>query len=119
MKHSRNYKEVYKMDTYEVRITDIAFNHLKGIRNYIENELYSPNTAKNLFNNLYNGIKSLSVFPERHKTIDEQPWGSFGVRKCIVKNYYIYFYVDKDKKLVQIMGVIYSKQNQESVLEKL
>lgn len=107
------------MDTYEVRITDVAFNHLKEIRSYIENELYAPNAAKKLLEDLYKGIKSLSIFPERHKPIIEQPWGNLGVRKHIVRNYYIYFYVDKDKKLVQIMGVVFSKQNQENVLEEL
>ncbi|ADP39135.1 toxin RelE [Gardnerella vaginalis] len=38
---------------------------------------------------------------------DWQPWGNLGFRKIRVKNYYIYFLVDENRKEIQILAVIY------------
>ena len=73
-------------------------------------------SRKKIVRVLYKGINSLSVFPERHKVVKEYPWGDKGVRKLIVKNYFIYYIVDADDKIVKVLGVIYSKQNQENIL---
>lgn len=104
------------MDTYEVRITSIALEQINKIREYILYELCSPIAAKKLLEYFYKGINSLSVFAERHKVVEEYPWGDKGVRKLIVKNYFVYYIVDTDNKIVQVLGVIYSKQDQENIL---
>ena len=104
------------MDTYEVRITSIALEQINKIREYILYELCSPIAAKKLLEYFYKGINSLSVFPERHKVVKEYPWGDEGVRKLIVKNYFVYYIVDTGSKIIQVLGVIYSKQDQENIL---
>ncbi|MDZ7552441.1 hypothetical protein HXT23_05665 [Gardnerella sp. DNF00257] len=50
---------------------------------------------------------------------DEQPWGKLGFRKIRVKNYYIYFLVDENRKEVQILAVIYVRRDQARQLEEL
>ena len=50
---------------------------------------------------------------------DEQPWGKLGFRKIRVKNYYIYFWVNEDRKEVQILAVIYVRRDQAKQLEQL
>ena len=57
--------------------------------------------------------------PERIKPIDEQPWGSYGFRKIRVKNYYIYFWIDEEKKQVQIIAVIYVQMDQLKQIENV
>ena len=57
--------------------------------------------------------------PYRVKLIDEQPWGKLGFRKIRVKNYYIYFLVDENRKEVQILAVIYVRGDQARQLEEL
>ena len=44
-------------------------------------------------------------------TADGQPWGELGFRRIRVKNYYVYFCVDENKREVQILAVIYAIRN--------
>ncbi len=50
--------------------------------------------------------------PKRIKPIDEHPWGALGVRKILVKNYYIYFIVDDTAMEVKVIAAIYTKMDQ-------
>ncbi|MCT7679073.1 MAG: type II toxin-antitoxin system RelE/ParE family toxin [Lactobacillus iners] len=64
-------------------------------------------------------MTSLQTMPYRVKAIDEQPWRNLGFRKIRVKNYYIYFLVDENRKEVQILAVIYVRRDQAKQLEQL
>lgn len=44
--------------------------------------------------------------------IDEEPWRTEGVRKIVVKNFLIYYWVDDENNRVQVTTVIYSRRDQ-------
>ena len=54
-------------------------------------EFAAPQGALKLQEEIQKGINSLLEMPKRFKTVDEQPWKDAGVRRLIVKNYYVYF----------------------------
>lgn len=64
-------------------------------------------------------MNQLVLMPTSYQVIDEEPWGSQGVRKISVKNYYIYYWVDEEQKIVQILAVIYNKRDQIKQLSEL
>lgn len=103
------------MDKYKIRLTRQAKEHLILIREYIAKELKEPFIAKKMLDLL----KTQETMPHRIKCIDEKPWNDLGFRKIRVKNYYIYFLIDENKKEVQIIAVIYVKRNETKQLEKL
>lgn len=105
------------MKTYMVRITRQAQDHLRGIKEYITNELFAPDAAKNTIAALKKEIKSLSQMPGRINLTDEEPWRSEGVHRMRVKNYYVYFWIDEDNCKVQITSVIYVARDQATQLE--
>ena len=105
------------MKKYTVRITKQARDHLRGIKAYIANELLAPDAAQNTIATLKKEIKSLSEMPERIMLTDEEPWHSEGIRRMRVKNYYVYFWIDRDKSKVQVTSVIYIARNQTAQLE--
>ncbi len=107
------------MDEYKVRITEQAKEHLDLIKSYIASELKEPQTAKKMLALLKENMKSLSFMPHRIKCIDEEPWGNFGFRKIRVKNYYIYFWVEEESKIVHIIAVVYTRMDQKRQLEKM
>lgn len=105
------------MDNYQIIITDHAYNSILEICDYIANDLLNPSAAQehlNVFRRVI--IENLAFMPERYKTIDEEPWGSQGVRKLHVKNYYIYYWINCEKHLVFVTDVIYAGSNQEKWL---
>lgn len=101
------------MDTnYEVKITHQAMNQMREIVHYISRELLTPEAADHLLDKMKETIASLSDFPKRYVLINEEPWRSYGVRKTIVKNFLIYYWIDEEHQKVQVIAVIYNKRDQ-------
>ena len=72
----------------------------------------APAASKKLLLLLKHKMNQLTSIPQSYRTIDEEPWGSQGVRKSAVKNYYIYYWTDEENREVHILAVIYNKRNQ-------
>ena len=100
------------MNEYEVRVTRQALEQMKEIVHYISNDLMAPDAADNLLDKMKAEITKLSSFPKTHALIDEEPWRTEGVRKIVVKNFLIYYWVDDDNNRVQVIAVIYSRRDQ-------
>ena len=61
-------------------------------------------------------IGKLDSMPSRYPLTEEEPWRTKGIRKMPVKNVLVYFFVDKEKKVVWIMAVIYGRRDQIAAL---
>ena len=83
------------MNSYKIIITPDAETDLFEIRNYIAD-------------------MASSFAP-----IDEEPWHSIGIRKIIVKNFYIYYLVDASFDKVYVLNVIYSQRDQLNALKNM
>ena len=105
-------------DQYKVIVTPEAQQDIRLIINYIADELKAPQAAINLTDLIKENIKGLSVLHKRFKVIDEQPWADEGVRKAIVKNYYVYYAVNDDDLTVYITAVIYAGMDQGKQISK-
>lgn len=51
--------------------------------------------------------------------IDEEPWRAEGIRKIVVNKFIVYYWIDKDKKKVQVTAVIYEKRDQIEQLKNM
>ena len=100
------------MNEYEVRVTRLALGQMKEIVHYISNDLMAPDAADNLLDKMKAEITKLSSFPKKYALIDEEPWRTEGVRKIVVKNFLIYYWVDDENNRVQVTAVIYSMRDQ-------
>ena len=80
--------------------------------NLLKSKLFAPEAAKSLLKKLENTIMSLSVFPEKHKLIDEEPWRSDGIRKVSVSNFLVYYWINKVESRVYVTAVIYDRRDQ-------
>ena len=70
-------------------MTSTAREHLEGIRHYLTYELKSPVIARKFLTLLRESMERLAIMPASYRVIDEEPWGSQGVRKILVKKYYM------------------------------
>ena len=107
------------MNEYEVRVTRQALEQIKEIVHYISNDLMAPDAAHNLLDKMKAEITKLSRFPKKHDLIDEEPWRTEGVRKIVVKNFLIYYWVDDENNRVQVTAVIYSRRDQTKQLSNM
>mgnify|MGYP002727067627 FL=1 len=107
------------MNEYEVRVTRQALEQIKEIVHYISNDLMAPDAAHNLLDKMKAEITKLSSFPKKLDLIDEEPWRTEGVRKIVVKNFLIYYWVDDENNRVQVTAVIYSRRDQTKQLSNM
>ena len=107
------------MDSYEIIMTPDAADDLVTLRDYISGTLLSPDTALAYIRMLRMEIGTLSVMPERHKCVDDEPWRSREVRRIIKKNFIVYYRIDKTVRRVYILNVIYAKHDQLQILAQI
>ena len=103
-------------DRYEVKVTEHAEAAMREIAQYIAFELLAPEAAVNLLVVLRQEMETLAHMPGRVHLTPEEPWHSEGVHRLPVKNFYVYFWIDEDRKKVQVTDVIYMKRDQQRQL---
>ena len=107
------------MNEYGVRVTRQALEQMKEIVHYISNDLMAPDAADNLLDKMKAEITKLLSFPKKQALIDEEPWRTEGVRKIVVNNFLIYYWVDDENNRVQVTAVIYSRRDQTKQLSNM
>ena len=104
---------------YEVRITNQAQDQLRSIRNYIAQDLASPQAAADTLRALRDAMASFARMSNRVRLVDEEPWRSEGIRMCIVGNFLLYLWVNESEKTVQIIAVCYARRDRSKVLAQI
>ena len=97
---------------YEVMLTSCARKHIKEIIKYISKTLLEPQIARKWSDTLKREFKKLNYMPLRYPLVLEEPWRAKGIHRMLVKNYLVYYFVDKEKQIVWITGVVYAHRNQ-------
>ena len=72
-----------------------------------------------MLDTLQEEIASLDQFPNRIPLTEEEPWHSAGIRKIPGKNYLVYFWVNGERKKVQITAVVYGRRDQRTALQNM
>ncbi len=104
---------------YKVKLTNYAIEQMSDIVSYISKTLRSPENARSWSAYVKKGIATLSLMPERLPLIQEEPWRSEGVRRLVIKNFLVYFWIDELQQIVWVIGIIYGKREQLSALENM
>lgn len=107
------------MNSYEILVTPDAEADLYGIRDYIAETLLVPDVAINYIRAIRKEIEKLSYMADSIAPEEHEPWHSRGVRKIIVKNFYIYYRSDHTSGKVYILNVIYTKRDQLKALRNM
>lgn len=78
---------------YSVEITVQAERDLRGIYEYIANELQSPQAAAAQFSRLEENICALDQMPDRYRRYDREPWHGRGWRILPVDHYCVFYII--------------------------
>ncbi len=104
---------------YEVRITNQAQDQLRSIRDYIAQDLASPQAAAATLRALHDAMAPLAQMPNRVRPVDGEPWRSEGVRMCVVGNFLTCLWISEPEKTVQIIAVCYARRGRSKVLAQI
>lgn len=101
---------------YSLKFTPIAKEDLNQIYEYILNTLLSEIAANKLMKNIETSIMRLTEFPLSCSYVLDEPLKAKGYRKLIVDNYVIFYLVNKDKKQIVIMRILYGARDYENLI---
>jgi len=99
------------MEIYQINYSDEALQDLRGIFEYISEELKAPEIAAAQVKRIRIRIRTLDTFPERYKSVDWEPWTKQEMHQMLVDNFVVFYIVEKESKSVQIVRIFYSKRN--------
>ena len=100
------------MAAYRIIMTLDAIDDLTELGDYIANVLYARDTALAYVRAIRKEIAALAEMPAVYKVMDDEPWHSRGLRRFLVKNFYVYYRVEEAAKAVYVLNVIYARRDQ-------
>lgn len=106
------------MMKYRIEIGAQAQSDITDIMRYIGQVLLEPRTAGNLYRLLKEEILSLKQMPERYPYEDDDWLRALGIRKLLVKNYKVLYFVDTERQLVQVARVVYAGRDISRLLDE-
>ena len=106
------------MMKYRIEIGAQAQSDITDIMRYIGQVLLEPRTAGNLYRLLKEEILSLKQMPERYPYEDDERLRALGIRKLLVKNYKVLYFVDTERQLVQVARVVYAGRDISRLLDE-
>lgn len=95
-----------------------AQQDLKNIYEYISYSLLAPDTARSMYQKIIQSARSLESMPERNPFYKDEPWHSQGVRFLPVKNYLLFYVVNKQTSTVSISRILYGGMDVSRQLEE-
>lgn len=99
------------MVEYAIEITEKARRDIDEAFDYIAFHLENPQAAYDLTDAIYSGIGGLSSMPERFPAWKREPMKSRGVRFMGVKNFNVFYVVDKKLHRVNVFRILYNRRN--------
>lgn len=110
MKYSAS-SEKSMLDRYKVKLTPVAVDDLDSIFNYIFNELHATTAAHHIINNIETEIFHLAKFPYFCEAVRDEVLNRKGYRKLLIDNYIVFYIVNEELKIVQVMRIIFGKRD--------
>ena len=99
------------MDKFIVKLYSRAYHELDDIYTYIAENLFEPDTALIMSDELERAIFSLGQLPERGAIRCIGTYANGNYRQLFVKNYVIIYRVLKERNEVHIVTVRYTPSN--------
>ena len=98
--------------------THTARQDLREIYEYIAYTLLVSETARSLTDRIMTDIRSMEEFPESNSLFKDEPWHSQGVRFLPVKNYLVFYTVQKETETISVVRIMYGGRDISRQLEE-
>ena len=99
------------MTRYNVEVSDPAKRDILDIARYISAELSAPESASEMVEEFYASMKSLDKNPKRQPLVRDERLAAKGYRTLQVKNYLIFYIVDDEAGIVDIIRILYNRRD--------
>ncbi|GAB1477452.1 type II toxin-antitoxin system RelE/ParE family toxin [Bacillota bacterium] len=99
------------MTKYRVEIAEPAEKDLRDIVGYIYAQLDAPVTALKMMDIIESAVRNLEDMPEKYPAVKDERLAAMGYRKLLVRNYIVFFTIDKSNKVVDVERILYVRRD--------
>lgn len=99
------------MKRYSVEISEPAEQDVLDIARYISAELSAPEAALEMVDTLDDSMNSLDDNPKRQPLVRDDRLAARGYRALPVKNYLVFYIVDEQARVVDIIRILYNRRD--------
>lgn len=99
------------MEHYEVLVSESFHRDLTNIVYYLAHQLDAPLAASSFLASVEKAVESLSFMPYRFSLVDDAYLRHKGFRKCVIKNYLLFYQIREEDKTIAIHRLLHTKQN--------
>ena len=99
------------MKGYRVDVSDPAKRDVLDIARYIAAELSAPESAMDMAEEFYAGMKSLEENPKRQPLVRDERLAAKGYRTLPIKNYLIFYIVSEKARFVDVVRILYNRRD--------
>ena len=96
-----------------------ARQDLQDIYAYIAFTLLSPEAARGTVGRIMDAVGALASLPERNPLYKDEPWRSLGVRFLPVRNYLVFYTMNRQDDIVTILRILYGGRDLARQLEEI
>ena len=104
---------------YRYQMTTQAVRDLDNALRYTRDELGNETAAKNLMDDVDKCLERLCTFPSSGVAVSGIYRSDMVVRKKIVGNYVLFYGVDKTKKIIWMLRIVYGARNMDEIFKTL
>jgi toxin ParE1/3/4 len=104
------------MKKYDIFYSDEAINDLRTVFHYYMSKSSNADFSNIIINHIYKACDELSFFPNKHPLVSWPIWSARGIRKKLINNYLIFYYVDELRQQVVINRILSTRQHVTSMV---
>jgi len=104
------------MAKYRVDVSGPAEEDLRDILRYISSQLSAPITATKMMDVIEEALTRLADMPDSYPLVRDDRLASMGYRRLDVKNYTVFFTIDKKAQIVDVERILYARRDWASLL---
>jgi plasmid stabilization system protein ParE len=104
------------MDEYKIDISDYAKQDIRDMATYIRDELLEPAFADSTTEAVLSAISKLDFMPARIPLVKNERLAKQKIRGLQIKNYTVFFRIDEALKTVDVVRVLYSRRDWQTIL---
>ncbi len=101
---------------YKLVVTKPAENDLTDILQYISKELSAPKAASDFLDEVLKCYDNVSANPLMYALCDNDKLKNKNYRKAIIKNYIMFYRIEKQSNTIYIMRFIYGRRDYMNIL---
>ena len=110
-------KDIALVDKYCIMLVPKARDDILNISDYITFTLLEPDISRNFINGLRTAISNLEFFPYKFPLTDDKFLISYNIRCMPYRNYFVFYTIIEEQKLVSILRIGYNKRNWRNILK--